>query len=133
MVSIALYRSCTATDGSTHSYCVFVYGCVCARDFFFFFLVASKHKSGLAHTAPLTRSRFIRTCSCWFLTPPKKCPNITHQLHTHWSNKEREAKVKKFLQDERVWATYIIYTCDSVVFGPPASKNIDRLCSVSFY
>lgn len=91
MVSIALYRSCTATDGSTHSYCVLSMD-VCA-------LVTSSssswsppHKSGLAHTAPLTRSRFIRTCSCWFLTPPKKVsqhhPPVTH-THTGLIRNER--------------------------------------------
>lgn len=50
------------------------------------------HKSGLAHTAPLTRSRFIRTCSCWFLTPPKKVsqhhPPVTH-THTGLIRNER--------------------------------------------
>jgi hypothetical protein len=71
------------------------------------------HKSGLAHTAPLTRSRFIRTCS-WLLTPQKSVQHHPPVTHTGLIRNERR-KVKKFLQDDRVWAIatytyrYIIY------------------------
>lgn len=100
-------RSCTATDGSTHSYCVFVYECVCARDFFF--LVASINLG--SPTPPLWHAvdLFGPALGSWH---PKKVsqhhPPVTH-THTGLIRKERR-KSKSFCKTSAFGLyVYIIY------------------------